>query len=199
MPTGRYQIIKALGSGGMGKVFLVRDHKRDDREFALKALTLDLDKVDENFLACFKAEFEILASLEHPHLAKVYDFTDRTKFLEELDAKSSKEAFAEGAQYFFTSEFVPGTDLYKATEGLDWKQVCRLTISLCRALEYVHSRGIIHRDLKPANILVSDVSKGDLKLLDFGLAQGVKPNRKLVEGNQGAVDMDDASGVESES
>ena len=169
MSTPRYQIIRELGSGGMGKVYLVNDRTRPEQEFALKALSLK--DPDEHFLECFKAEFEILSNLDHPHLAKVYDFTNRSKLLEDTDTKK-KYDFADGAQYFFTSEFVPGVNLFKATENLDWKEICHLVIPLCRALAYIHSRGIVHRDLKPGNILVSDVSKKQLKVLDFGLARG---------------------------
>ena len=181
MSLKRYTIIRELGSGGMGKVFLVRDQKRPGQELALKAVSIfDPDPV---FLACFKAEFEILSALEHPHLAKVYDFTNR------IDLEESDEQFrGEGspfnqAQFFYTSEFVPGENLFRATEDLDWRSRLRLFIPLCRALSYIHSRGIIHRDLKPSNILVESVSEGKLKVLDFGLAKSERSSTLLHEGD----------------
>lgn len=170
MASARYEIIRELGSGGMGKVYLVHDRQRSSQELALKALALK--NPDEAFLACFKAEFEILSSLDHPHLAKVYDFTNRSSLLANTDHRSSEGRFAEGAEYFFTSEFVEGVDLAAAAKSMDWREICRLAIPLCRALDYIHSRGIVHRDLKPGNVLVTDAEAGALKLLDFGLARG---------------------------
>ncbi|MHC4598508.1 MAG: serine/threonine-protein kinase, partial [Planctomycetota bacterium] len=149
--VNRYRIEKELGTGGMGEVYLVRDLLEGEAPKALKTLPEELS--DSETLERFKIEFETLAKLNHPNLEKVYDF--------EYDGERNL--------HFFTAEYIPGTDLLDATEGADSIKVVELTVQVCRALAYLHTRGIIHFDVKPANILVSP-DRTSIKLIDFGLA-----------------------------
>ncbi|MHC4780704.1 MAG: serine/threonine-protein kinase, partial [Planctomycetota bacterium] len=147
----RYRIEEVIGSGGMGEVYRVTDLLREGKVKALKTLPPDL--LSEGILERFKIEFEILASLSHPGLEEVHDF--------EFDSDR-------GINYF-TAEYIPGNDFLSAAEGLNFADLASLTVQVCRALAYLHSRGIIHFDLKPGNVLVSPDRAG-VKLIDFGLA-----------------------------
>lgn len=149
--SNRYLIEKTLGSGGMGTVFLARDQLQSDREVALKTILPDKFSIEQVHI--LKREFMTLTGLSHPNLVKVYDFV--------IDE--------DVPTFYFTSEYVVGEDLFSATEGLAEKEITPLVVKVVRALEYIHSRGVIHYDLKPTNVIVKP--DGDVKLLDFGLAQ----------------------------
>jgi tetratricopeptide (TPR) repeat protein len=158
--SNRYEIVKALGRGGMGKVFLARDLLEGEKLVALKTIRPErftLDKVEY-----LKREFMMLTHLSHPNLVKVYDFVFDPELI----------------QFYFTSEYVVGSDLYTATEGRRARDITPLVVQICRALAYIHSRGIIHYDLKPSNIMVTAVE--EVKLLDFGLAQELKGDEPLL-------------------
>lgn len=147
----RYKIVSLLGKGGMGQVFEVQDLQRDGERIALKML--QTDRLDAGLMELFKAEFELLASLRHPHIARVYDFG------------------IEQGRPFFTSELIAGESIYKATQNATRDEILEMTVMICRALEYLGSRGIIHGDLKPSNILVERGGlHPTLKILDFGIA-----------------------------
>jgi len=148
--AGRYKIIEELGKGGMGVVYRVADPLNPARQVALKSIRRKL--VQPEFIGRFKAEFRVLTSLQHPNVAVAYDF----------------ESLPGSEDYCFTMEFVEGRDIFRATEGLSWKQIVSILIQVCRALSYVHSRKLIHYDIKPGNVLVDD--EGQVKVLDFGLA-----------------------------
>jgi len=150
---GPYRIQKLLGRGGMGAVFLAN---RDDDEFrkqvALKLLRFETD--DPAVLARFRNERQILATLDHPNIAGLYDggSTD------------------DGLPYI-VMEYVPGRHLlqYCESKKLSVPARLRLFLQICDAVEYAHQRLIVHRDLKPTNILVTET--GVPKLLDFGIAK----------------------------
>ena len=153
----RYEVLRPLGHGGMGAVYLVRD-RQERREVALKSFPPHARRVED--LAHFEHEFLTLSRLRHPHVAEVYDF-----------------GVAEGTQdVFFTSEWIDGTDLFAISEGLPERDLIRLLVQVCRGLDYIHSRQIIHYDVKPTNILVARAQNGAssgpsrAKLIDFGLA-----------------------------
>lgn len=147
----RYSLVKPLGEGGMGTVFLAKDMLRNDEAVALKMVKWET--INKNVLNRFKYEFTIMTRLRHPHLAKVYDFGyDR-----------------QHGHYYLTMEYIEGTalddylNLYQP--GKDWK--IEVFGILLRALSFIHSRRILHRDIKPQNIIIT---KDSLKLLDFGLS-----------------------------
>ncbi len=153
--NNRYRIIRELGHGGMGTVYLIEDTLNADQVITLKKIRRDL--LDERALTQFRYEFAALAQLRHPNLVSVYDFG----LIEETQ------------EYFFTMEYVPGEDLVayahrrrqEAPGDYDW--IYDITVQVCRALQYIHSRGLIHYDIKPRNIFV--MPDGTVKLMDFGL------------------------------
>jgi transcriptional regulator with GAF, ATPase, and Fis domain len=152
--NGRYKLVRRLGSGGMGEVFLAHDLIQDGKEVALKALN---EGVKTSYLQYFKHEFKALCSLSHPNLAPVYDFGQ-----------------IEGTgRPFFTSEYVRGQSLLRIARRLSFEETCNIVVQICRALDYIHNRGLIHHDIKPDNILVEEGSEQGppyrVKLIDFGL------------------------------
>ncbi len=167
----RYRVVRQLGKGGMGTVYLVEDTLRNDEEMALKVIRADLGERDQSQ---FKHEFAALGQLRHPNLVAVYDFG----------------VIAETNEYFFTMEYVPGEDLptfiLQAQRSGDYSWLYKITVQVCRALQYIHSRGFIHYDVKPRNIRL--ISQGDaadewcVKLMDFGLVGEARGEGQQVRG-----------------
>jgi eukaryotic-like serine/threonine-protein kinase len=151
---GPYEVLSALGAGGMGEVYRARDSKLH-RDVALKVLPADVAN-DADRLARFRREAQLLAALNHPNIAHVYG-------LEEADGATA-----------LVMELVPGEDLAKriAHGPIPVGESVAIAKQIAIALEAAHEAGIIHRDLKPANIKVSD--DGTVKVLDFGLAKAIE-------------------------
>ncbi len=153
--NNRYKVVQQLGQGGMGTVYLVEDMLRENQVLTLKLI--HSHALDDRSLAQFKYEFAALAQLRHPDLVTVYDFGQ----------------IADTRQYFFTMEYIPGEDLpslaaHRRSETPDnWTWLYEVTVQVCRALQYIHSRGLIHYDVKPRNIRITQ--EGQVKLMDFGL------------------------------
>ena len=154
---GPYRILRELGSGGMGSVYLADQQQPIRRQVALKVVKLGMDT--REVLARFQAERQALARMGHPHIAQVFD----------------AGITGEGRPYF-VMEYVPGKSL---TSFCDQRQLSttervRLLATVCRAVQHAHDRGFIHRDLKPSNVLVS-VHEGTFvpKIIDFGIAKAV--------------------------
>ncbi|MBN1441309.1 MAG: protein kinase, partial [Planctomycetes bacterium] len=168
--NARYRIVRKLGRGGMGTVFLAEDVKRGRRLVALKRVRSD--KLDEKTLASLRNEFLSLAALDHPNVARVYDFGFEWK----------------SRDVFFTSEFVEGPDWHKLAASFDltgeegFHKFLEIAVGVLRGLEFVHCRGLVHLDLKPENILIQiDQPEGGEgepiycpKVIDFGLAKEEK-------------------------
>lgn len=154
---GPYQIVRELGRGGMGEVFLARD-TRLDRQVAIKALPAHLAQ-DPDRLARFQREAKVLASLNHPGIGAIYG-------LEE----SPPGAGGGGHQYLIL-EFIEGETLADrlAKGAIPVDEALSIAKQIAEALEVAHEKGIIHRDLKHGNVMVTpdDV----VKVLDFGLAR----------------------------
>ncbi len=152
---GPYEILSALGAGGMGDVYRARDTKLN-RDVALKVLP-DLVATDPERLARFHREAQVLASLNHPHIAGIYGFED----------SSGTHALA--------MELVDGPTLADrvARGPVPLPEALPIARQIAEAVEAAHSLGIIHRDLKPANIKVRN--DGTVKVLDFGLAKLADP------------------------
>jgi non-specific serine/threonine protein kinase/serine/threonine-protein kinase len=150
---GRYRIICEVGRGGMGTVFAAL---RDDGEFEQKAAVKIIRRgLNTNMIARrFRQERQILASLEHPNIARL------------LDGGMSQEGLP-----FYVMEFIEGEPIDQYCRAKELKVTARLELfrQVCAAVSYAHRRLIVHRDLKPSNILVTE--SGQVKLLDFGIAK----------------------------
>ncbi len=153
---GRYQIVRRLGQGGMGTVYLAHD-SRLDRQVALKIPSFSPQDGPES-LERFYREARAAAVLDHPNLCPIYDIGEVD------DAPYMTMAYVEGR---------PLSDLIDPDAPTSQRQVAAVVRKLAVALQAAHDRGVIHRDLKPQNILVS--KKRELMIVDFGLArrQGV--------------------------
>jgi serine/threonine-protein kinase len=153
---GPYEILTAIGAGGMGEVYRARDAKLN-RDVAIKVLP-DIFASDPERLARFEREAQVLASLNHPHIAHVYGVEE---------SPSGGRALV--------MELVEGEDLAQRISrgALSVEDALGTAKQLVDALEAAHERGVIHRDLKPSNIKVRD--DGTVKILDFGLAKALDP------------------------
>jgi len=154
---GPYQVERLLGAGGMGEVYRARDTTLN-RDVAIKVL-LPAVTADPERLSRFSREAQVLASLNHPHIAQIYGLEDAggvpALVLELVDGPTLADRIAHGA--IPISEALP------------------IAAQIAEALEAAHEQGIIHRDLKPANIKVRE--DGTVKVLDFGLAKAFDPSR----------------------
>ena len=158
---GDYKILREIGRGGMGVVFeAVRERQDFSQTVALKILKRGMDS--DAMLRRFRHERQILASLEHPNIARL------------LDAGRA----ADGLPYF-AMEFVKGKPLdeFCDEKNLNIHERLRLFLQICAAVSFAHSRLVVHRDLKPTNILVTE--NGAVKLLDFGIAKILTPDEDL--------------------
>ncbi len=168
---GPYQILSAIGKGGMGRVYLARD-QRHNQLLALKVLPPRMAREKERLLVRFQREMSLGQMLSHPHLAQAY------------------ETGVHKGIYYIAMEFIPGRTLTKLVnhEGpLAVRRAARLFHEIAVGLEYAHGRGLVHRDLKPSNIMVTP--NDHAKVLDLGLAimEGEGPSDRLVVGGQGYV------------
>ena len=148
---GTYDIGALLGAGGMGAVYRARDSKLK-RDVAIKVLP-DAFARDAERLARFQREAEVLASLNHSHIAGIHDLYEwdgsRFLILELVEGETLAERIARGP--------------------IPLEESMRIARQISEALEAAHERGIVHRDLKPANIKIAP--DGNVKVLDFGLAK----------------------------
>ena len=148
---GSYEVVKPIGAGGMGEVWLAEDSTLG-RQVALKLLPEDFD-ADADRHSRFEREARVLASLNHPNIATLYG-------LEHLDGR-----------HVLAMEFVEGEDLSEriARGAVPADEATAIAAQIAEALEAAHDQGIVHRDLKPANIKLRP--DGTVKVLDFGLAK----------------------------
>ena len=152
---GPYEIVAALGRGGMGEVYRARDTKLR-REVAIKILP-HIFAHDPDRVARFQREAQVLASLNHPNIAQIYGLDDSAGLhalvLELVEGPTLEDRIARGP--------------------LNWTDALPIARQIAEALEAAHEHGIIHRDLKPANVKVTP--EGRVKVLDFGLAKLAAP------------------------
>jgi serine/threonine protein kinase/tetratricopeptide (TPR) repeat protein len=160
---GPYQLIKKIGEGGMGQVWLAQQTAPLQRQVALKLIRWGT--YDDTLLHRFQAERQSLAVMDHPSIAKVFD----------------AGATAEGQPYF-VMEYVAGQPItdYCDQKKLRIRDRLELFVKVCEGVQHAHQKAIIHRDLKPANILVAEVDgKPVPRIIDFGLAKAI--NRDIAE------------------
>ncbi|HKP59060.1 MAG TPA: protein kinase [Polyangiales bacterium] len=159
--AGRYELLREIGAGGVGNVYLARD--RQTREtVALKQLT----RADAKSVLRFKREFRSVAHVQHPNLVKLYDL----------------ECEPNGI-WFLTMEYVPGIDLVSHLrpddEPADIARVLETFRQVARGVHALHANGMLHRDLKPSNVLVAGER---VLVLDFGLVRGIdERNARVTE------------------
>ncbi|WP_457355468.1 protein kinase domain-containing protein [Roseateles sp. P5_D6] len=154
---GAYRLVSLIARGGMGEVYLgERADGQYEQQVAVKVMRADADQAVA--LEPFWAERRILASLDHPNLAKLID----------------AGVTGDGAPWF-VMELVQGDaiDTYCDDRGLGVEDRLRLFVTVCQVVGYLHGRGVVHRDLKPSNIHVR--GDGTVKLLDFGIAEQLHP------------------------
>jgi non-specific serine/threonine protein kinase/serine/threonine-protein kinase len=154
---GSYRLVKELGRGGMGTVYLaVRSDDSFQKRVALKVLKRGMDT--DAIVRRFRNERQILASLDHPYISGL------------LDGGTTPEGLP-----YFAMEFVEGQpiDEYCEARRLDTTARLEMFTKICAAVQYAHQNLIIHRDIKPANVLVT--ADGTPKLLDFGIAKLLNP------------------------
>ncbi len=164
----RYEILEAIGTGGMAVVYKARCH-RLNRLVAIKILKDEFAR-DEEFRRRFHAEGEAVAMLSHPNIVQVYDVS------------STEDA------NFIVMELIDGISLkqYMEKKGvLNWKETLHFAMQIAKGLEHAHSRGIIHRDIKPHNVMV--LKNGSVKVMDFGIARVMSKSNTLTKEALGSV------------
>lgn len=155
---GSYKILREIGQGGMGAVYMAeRADEQYRKRVALKLVKRGMDT--EEILSRFRHERQILASLDHPNIARL------------IDGGTTEDGLP-----YFVMEYIEGQpiDLYCSTHKLNINERLNLFRTVCSAVHYAHQNLVVHRDLKPSNILVT--ADGTLKLLDFGIAKILNPD-----------------------
>ncbi|MGH9441380.1 MAG: serine/threonine protein kinase [Thermoanaerobaculia bacterium] len=161
---GEYEVLEELGSGGMGKVYRAKNVTLE-RVVALKTMAPDFSS-DEEFVRRFLKEARVAARLNHPNIVQIYDF-----------------GCVEGIHYL-AMEYVDGESLgARLRRGrLGERDALQVVRQAARALSVAHSEGIVHRDIKPDNLMLT--SRGDLKLVDLGIAKRVDEEQGLTQTGQ---------------
>jgi eukaryotic-like serine/threonine-protein kinase len=156
---GPWRVSREIGRGGMGIVYLVvRDDAQFQKQAALKLIRAGMDTAE--LLLRFRHERQILASLDHPYIARL------------IDGGTTPEG-----RPFLVMEYVEGLRIesWCGQAGLSVEDRCRLFLKVCEAVSYAHRSLVVHRDLKPGNILIA--ADGSPKLLDFGVAKLLAADR----------------------
>lgn len=174
---GGYRILRPLGAGGMGKVFLAQ-HEVDGQRVAIKVLPPRRAAEEKQALLRFRREMDLSRRAIHPNLART------------LDVGNERDV------YFMVMEYIPGESLYDMVKGanggpLRVPDTARLFLKVLDGLEAAHVAGLIHRDIKPSNIMITP--DGDAKILDLGLARSVEEESPLTRPNVVVGTLDYAS------
>jgi serine/threonine protein kinase/tetratricopeptide (TPR) repeat protein len=160
---GPYKLVRILGEGGMGLVYLAQQQQPIRRQVALKVIKPGMDS--KRVIARFEAERQALALLDHPNIAHVHD-----------------AGTTEAGRPYFVMECVKGLPITKFCDRhtLAIEDRLGLFLQVCQAAQHAHQKGIIHRDIKPSNILVSEEQDETIpKIIDFGVAKAI--NQPLTE------------------
>lgn len=165
-----YTIVRLLGSGGMGDVYLA-EHPRLPRRDALKVLRNEVC-ADNEYRQRFDREADLAATLWHPHIVGVHDRGD-------VDG-----------QIWISMDYVDGEDAAEVLrdrypKGMPKEEVLNIVTGVAEALDYAHGQGLLHRDVKPANIMLTDPTEGEQRVLlgDFGIARRVDDSSNLTATN----------------
>ncbi|MEO6711593.1 MAG: serine/threonine-protein kinase, partial [Planctomycetota bacterium] len=154
----RYRIVRVLGEGAFGKVFLVQDKLQNEHELALKLIKKEHTATSEA-LVRFKNEILLLRVLNHPGIPQIFN-----------------DGISEDGEFYYTMAYVAGRtldDVIRKEAPLDPLRIVRITKQIIDVLDYAHARGAIHRDLKPGNIFLlhAGTPKEQVRVLDFGIAK----------------------------
>ena len=156
---GAYRIVRVLGQGGMGTVYLAEQDEPVRRQVAIKVLRAGGNSSE--VVARFRSEQQTLALMDHPNITHVYD------------AGATSAGLA-----YIVMEYVVGDTItaYAAEHRLTIPERIRLFVQVCRAVQHAHQKGIIHRDIKPSNVVVTETDGAPLcKIIDFGIAKAIAP------------------------
>lgn len=154
-PIKQYTPIKLIGEGGFGRVYLAEQSEPVSRKVALKLIRHDL--VDQKFIKRFETEWQMLAVLNHPNIAHIFD-----------------AGTGDDGTPFLAMEYVEGINLteYCNQHQLGIRQRLTLFLQVCYAIQHAHQKGVIHRDLKPENVIVTEYQGQPVpKVIDFGIAK----------------------------
>ena len=164
--NGRYQIVRELGCGAMGRVFRARDRLSENADVALKFLLPSCARSSCSFRR-FRKEAEVARKFDHPNLIKIHSIS-----------------VSDTGDLFISMEYVDGVNLSSvigqasATRS-NFAQNMQILYDICQGMAYAHSQGILHRDLKADNVLLSKT--GEAKVVDFGLARVIRNDCSLTE------------------
>jgi eukaryotic-like serine/threonine-protein kinase len=163
--AGRYKVIKLLGEGGMGQVYLA-EHSAIEKRMALKVLRAEYAHKGE-IVTRFQQEAISASRIKHPNVLDVFDFGQ-----------------LENGCFYLAMEFLEGNDLadeLQRSRVLTPPRVLPIAMQICRALSAAHAKGVVHRDMKPENIFLQRTGDGEeiVKIVDFGIAQ-LKPSNAEV-------------------
>lgn len=164
---GRYMLIRQLGEGGFGTVWLAEQRVPIHREVAIKFIKPGMDS--RQVISKFETESQTLAMMQHPNIASV------------LDAGATPQGLP-----FFVMELVRGEPItvYCDRQKLDVRSRLMLFSDVCNAVQHAHLKAVLHRDLKPSNILVEEVDDLPVpKVIDFGIAKAISPSSKPLRGD----------------
>ncbi len=161
---GDYEILAELGAGGMGRVYRAKDMTLE-RSVALKTLAPQFGS-DAGFVQRFLKEARAAARLNHPNIVQIYDFGQV------------------GETYYLAMEYVDGHSLgaYLRRGHFSERDAILVIRHACRALAVAHAEGLVHRDIKPDNLMLT--SKGEVKLVDLGIAKRVDEDQSLTQTGQ---------------
>src|SRR3954468_24702983 len=167
LAAGRYRVIKQLGEGGMGRVYLA-GHVAIEKRVALKVLRAEYASKGE-IVKRFQQEAISASRIKHPNVLDVFDFGQ-----------------VDNGCFFLAMEFLEGNDL---ADELSRRRVLsaangiRISMQICRALAAAHANGVVHRDMKPENVFLQRTADGEeiVKIVDFGIAQLRSKDAEVVE------------------
>ncbi|SPE28920.1 putative Calcium/calmodulin-dependent protein kinase [Candidatus Sulfopaludibacter sp. SbA3] len=154
---GPYTILRVLGEGGMGTVYLAEQQEPIHRQVALKVVKPGMDT--RQILTRFSYERQALALMDHPNIAHVYD-----------------AGATEKGRPYFVMEYINGVAItdYCDSHRLNTAERLELFVPVCQAVQHAHQKGVIHRDLKPSNVLVTEQDGRPVpKVIDFGIAKAI--------------------------
>jgi len=167
LAAGRYRILKLLGEGGMGQVYLA-EHIAIEKRVALKVLRAEYASKGE-IVTRFQQEAISASRIKHPNVLDVFDFGQ-----------------LENGRFFLAMEYLEGNDLadeLSRRRVIDAAMGIRISMQICRALSAAHVNGVVHRDMKPENVFLQRTADGEeiVKIVDFGIAQLRSKDSEVVE------------------